>query len=484
MGVGFSIDCEATIRGAREDIARIPEVILAADLEDDEFDECLMAVEEALQSQDNPITIVISGFVSSDDARGYSTAFLSELDKRIPELEIAVYEHYSDEYGAVMTRSYCSPKGESALDDEERTTEFSHDNDLGDPLPPYAEAEMTLAFLGDWTKDERAIVREALNNPELSAALFCEEWSVSDSENGAISVNMSGLMDFSEIARNLHAALADLLTPERREIYARLCEAMREKKLLIALTIHQSTGPACVDCYMPSWDYQCDEVWRFLVSSDGEQLISRYEDVEKQTKEIDGTMQLADMVYDFYMDMQRENTDNEELAEERAEEGYVSLPDKLNSLQRFFAHKAILTNSPELSEINIEPESLEFNAIYEVLHENFIYDCVTPELSQAVAEAIEAADAFAVTPAPPVVPASFDRRFAGKTFAVKGDDFGAYAPGEIERMITAFGGAVAEEIANGADFVVCGASMGKAFDDALQCGAALLSPEYFEDMTR
>lgn len=89
----------------------------------------------------------------------------------------------------------------------------------------------------------------------------------------------------------------------------------------------------------------------------------------------------------------------------------------------------------------------------------------------------------ALTPPDRFIPQTFDRRFAGKTFIVKGGLDG-YEEGQVQELIEKFGGKVGHRITAKTAYFVCGSGVGDPFETALKYGTPLLSADYFEDMTR
>lgn len=88
-----------------------------------------------------------------------------------------------------------------------------------------------------------------------------------------------------------------------------------------------------------------------------------------------------------------------------------------------------------------------------------------------------------LTPPARFIPQTFDQRFAGKTFIVKGDLDG-YEEGQVKNLIEKFGGKVGRNVTANTAYFVCGSGVGDPFKTALKHGTPLLSADYFEDMTR
>ena len=87
---------------------------------------------------------------------------------------------------------------------------------------------------------------------------------------------------------------------------------------------------------------------------------------------------------------------------------------------------------------------------------------------------------------PPVrrfVPETFDSRFKGKKFVVKGELEG-YTVEEVQELVQKFGGKVGKNVTATVNYLVYGSGVGDSFRTALKHHVTFLSADYFEDMTR
>lgn len=112
------------------------------------------------------------------------------------------------------------------------------------------------------------------------------------------------------------------------------------------------------------------------------------------------------------------------------------------------------------------------------------YEAEMERYFQALASVIEQALAKA-PPAPPAryIPQTFDQRFAGKAFVVRGDLSG-YEKGQVKQLIESFGGKIGRNMTGKTDYFVCGSGVGDLFKTAQKHKTALLSADYFEDIPR
>ena len=80
-------------------------------------------------------------------------------------------------------------------------------------------------------------------------------------------------------------------------------------------------------------------------------------------------------------------------------------------------------------------------------------------------------------------PETFDGRFQGKKFVVKGERTG-YTAEELASILTGFGAAVEEEVTEQTDYLICGSGVGEPFRTALALGTTILTADYLEDLMK
>lgn len=84
---------------------------------------------------------------------------------------------------------------------------------------------------------------------------------------------------------------------------------------------------------------------------------------------------------------------------------------------------------------------------------------------------------------PELSPQSFDNRFQGKRFVVKGR-FNGPSTEQIEEIIHGFGGQPEKSVTEKTDYMIYGEGVGGPFITALEHGVTFLSLDYFEDMIK
>ena len=293
---------------------------------------------------------------------------------------------------------------------------------------------------------------------------------------------VGGAMDAGETAQNLHLALLPYIKKHKAS-YAALCKAMREKKLAIHLYLDESTGPNA------AWSYCNNSDWHFLITSDGARLVSKFTWC--------GTYRFGSRGGDCCDELYEQVTGKswDDLSDEArflVEQALVNY--EASSDQNKFVGDGIEGCLNVLDQVYCDPEDfLAGNYGEGVLAclDSYGYneEDVREKLLKAKAESskpvIEEALKNATDLTPPVryIPQTFDQRFAGKTFIVKGDLDG-YEKGQVKDLIEKFGGKVGQRVTAKTAYFVCGSGVGNPFKTALKHGTPLLSADYFEDMTR
>lgn len=509
MSVEYEMQYTAAIMGSREEFARIPEVMKKiavkligsyseqededVDLDDDEDydDEALdeedeedlsfragqlssLARESLETDRERPFFVV-----SAAEARCDYPALkvcLDELDQAIPELNIALYAIYVDiEYGeGCIGNILYSPAGSSNL----RLDKFSGLDERMDPLPdedwipygwrhpkekpPAAKAEGTITLLGDWGEAERATVEQALLDPDFLAAMAAtpmpgEECSgILQTEEGYRFL-LGGKRDFGDLVQGLNTVLAPYFAAHRAS-YSELCRTMREKKLLLHLDLDEYSGPNL------AWSYGDHSAWHFLISSDGADLLAQFTWCGTYSFGFGSSEGGADLLASFLYSA---------LTEEELEE----LDEPVQSLMS----QAL---AEYLEEHNPLGEELET-----ITEENFDVDHFAMDYAQQHGDELKALIRQveeSVVVRPPVrrfVPETFDSRFKGKKFVVKGELEG-YTVEEVQELVQKFGGKVGKNVTATVNYLVYGSGVGDSFRTALKHHVTFLSADYFEDMTR
>lgn len=509
MSVGYCMEYSVVIKGQRKDIQQIPAVArqVVSDYKaaveqakkegkffwdsswsyEDIAEELTADAQIALEEGEEPYVLRLESS-DTDDTHGTFEDFLDGLDRQLPGLAIAVYATYVDtEYGEGDESSiYFSPPGSSHFALGGRNTGCLMESDqLPDEdwipygwrhageTPPAAKAQGEVELLGDWAEEERAIIGQALPGALEAMGYTAFEpgkEAVSPAEQGW-QFQVGGAMDAGETAQHLHLALLPYVA-EHSQPYAALCRAMRRKKLAIHLYLDESTGPN------GAWSYDNHNIWHFLITSGGETLVSNFTWC--------GT-------YSFG---QRGGTDYGRIYTQSLQKPWEDLSEE----QQFLAAQAIeaynaqngrpqLPDIPEWSDFldedyDDEEEYYEDEDYEDEKQQPAQFEEEMEQYCQALAPVIQQAIAKA-PPAPPAryIPQTFDQRFAGKTFIVRGDLSG-YQEGQVKQLIESFGGKIGRNITGKTDYFVCGSGVGNPFKTALKHKIPLLSADYFEDMTR
>lgn len=505
MSVEYKMQYTAAIMGSREEFARIPEVmekIVAKMLGPcpekeegeygEEYDDEAWAEEdeeelkfragqlsslaqESLETNRERPFFVVSATEARCDFPALSLC-LDELDQAMPELNIALYAVYVDlEYGqGSIGNILYSPAGSSNL----KLDEFYSLDGQMDPLPdedwipygwrhpkekpPAAKAEGTITLLGDWGEAERATVEQALLDPDFLVAMEAmpmpgeERSGIWQTEEG-YEFLLVGKQDFGDLVQGLNMVLASYFAAHSAS-YSTLCRTMREKKLLLHLYLDEYTGPN------QAWSYSNHSAWHFLISSDGIDLLAQFTWCGTYSFDFDlsecGAEFLAACLYS-----------------ELTGSGLRGLDEPLQHRMR----QALVEYLEEHNPLGEELESVT-EANFDVY--NFAMDYAQEHGDELKALVRQVEESVAVRP--PVrrfVPETFDSRFKGKKFVVKGELEG-YTVEEVQELIQKFGGKVGKNVTATVTYLVYGSGVGDSFRTALKHNVTFLSADYFEDMTR
>ena len=502
MSVDFEMQYTAAITGSREELARIPEVMerIAAKLmgscsgeeyEEDYDDEALDEDDEnALQYTAGQLSGLARKSLETDRERPFFVVSatearcdypalklcLDELDRAMPELNIALYAIYVDtEYGeGCIGNILYSPAGSSSL----KLGEFYGLDERMDPLPdedwipygwrhlkekpPAAKAEGTIALLGDWGETECAAVEHALLDPDFLTAMRAEpmpgeaQSGIWRTEEG-YAFFAGGNQNFGDLLQSLGTVLAPYFAAHSAS-YAALCRSMREKKLLLHLYLDEYSGPN------QAWSYSDHSAWHFLISSDGADLLAQFTWCGTYSFDFGSSEGGAELLASYLYSA---------LTEEELEE----LDEPVQSLMSQALAEYLEEHNPlgepleTINEMNFDVEG--FTQDFSEEHWN--------ELKALVRQVEES-----VVVRPPVrrfVPETFDNRFKGKKFVVKGELEG-YTVEEVQELVQKFDGKVGKNVTAAVTYLVYGSGVGDSFRTALKHNVTFLSADYFEDMTR
>lgn len=520
MSVDFEMQYTAAIEGSREELARIPEVMekivekligsyseqeeegvdLDGEEEEDEYEEedDDYYDDEALDEDDEGVlqfrAAQLSGLaqesletdrerpffvVSATEAGCDYPALklcLDELDRAMPELNIAVYAIYVDlEYGeGSIGNILYSPAGSSNLKLDEYYGLYRRIDSLPDEdwipygwrhpkeKPPAARAEGTITLLGDWGGAERTTVEHALLDPDFLAAMGAMPMpgevpsGIWQTEEG-YRFSLGGKQNFGDLVEGLSTALNPYFTAHSAS-YAALCRTMREKKLLLHLYLDAYSGPN------QAWSYGNHSAWHFLISSDGAGLLAQFTWC--------GT-------YSFGFGP------SEGGAELLASYLYEALTgDALEELDEPVQHLMSQALAEYLEEHNPLDEPLE-NVSEDYFDMEEIAEDFAEEHEEELNELVRQVEESVVVrlPVRRFVPETFDSRFKGKRFVVAGELEG-YTVEEVQALIQKFGGKVGKNVTATVNYLVYGSGVGNPFRTALKHNVTFLSADYFEDMTR
>ena len=506
MSVSYSMEYSVIIRGSRADFEQISAVVQKYSKDytekhpeawdqsyyEDMAEYIASSAQEALDSGEDPLTCQMENS-DGDDSHGILEEFLTALDTQLPNLAIAAFAIFVDtEYGEGSIENFLySPPGSSALD----LNNFSGLEGRKDPLPdenwipygwrhpevapPAAKAEGKLSFLGPWGEPERAVVEQALLGGGVLEAVSVFQPSLETSappfaqEGDGIVFFLTGPLNFGDAAQNLELVLSPYLE-QHQETYAALCKTMREKKLSLHLLLDEYTGPNT------AWTYSDHSKWDFIISSDGERLVSNF--VRCATYSFGGSSGSAGILF-------------EELCRESTGEEFEDLSDE----DQFVVQYAICSfaaqqNMPlpqvqfsdgdeweedvdyEEDEDDYDDEKLFRDAARKYLRENNCGDALSAAIQKAIAAARRPAHER-------YIPTDFDQRFKGKRFVVKGKLDG-YEEGQAAELVEKFGGKVMKNVTASVNYFVCGSGVGDPIRTAMKHGTTILTADYFEDLTR
>lgn len=541
MSVGYSMEYSVIIHGSRADFEQIPAI--AQKVSDDyasrersqwAWDQTSFyqdmaryfasSAQEALDSGEDPLTFQVENS-DGDDTHGIMEAFLTALDTQLPNLAIAACAIYVDtEYGGDSYENYLySPPGSSALDlnkftglDELKDT-FPDEDWIPygwrhrDAVPPAAKATGKLTFLGPWGEPERAVVEQALLGGGVLEAVSIFQPSLETNapsfvkEEDGVAFFLTGPLDFGDAAQNLELVLSPYLE-QHKEAYAALCKTMREKKLSLHLLLDEYTGPNA------AWTYSNNSEWVFILSSDGERLVSNFVRCATYSFGRGGNSGQADGIYRTVCGAALDDLPEEEqFAARLAIMEYLSgCPAQESDVN---IYKAEIDEKQFLEWINDwwdedEWEPFEYymadmwgddwednildnlrgsprgqEAIREYLKAHGMEQYIADN-RDALRSAIQKAVAAARRPAHErYIPTDFDQRFKGKRFVVKGKLDG-YEEGQAAELVEKFGGKVMKNVTASVSYFVCGRGVGDPIRTAMKHGTTILTADYFEDMTR
>ncbi len=541
MSVGYSMEYSVVIHGSRADFEQIPAI--AQKVSDDyasrersqwAWDQTSFyqgmaryfasSAQEALDSGEDPLTFQVENS-DGDDTHGIMEAFLTALDTQLPNLAIAASAIYVDtEYGGDSYENYLySPPGSSALDlnkftglDERKDT-FPDEDWIPygwrhpDLAPPAAKGEGKLTFLGPWGEQERAAVEQALLGGGMLEAVPIFQPSLETNappfvkEEDGVASSSTGPLDFGDAAQNLELVLSPYLE-QHKEAYAALCKTMREKKLSLHLLLDEYTGPNA------AWTYSNNSEWVFILSSDGERLVSNFVRCATYSFGCGGNSGQADGIYRTVC-----GEDLDDLPEEEQFAARLAIMEYLSGCPAQESdvniYKAEIDEEQFLEWINDwwdedEWEPFEYymadmwgddwednilgylrgsprgqEAIREYLKAHSMEQYIADN-RDALRSAIQKAVAAVRRPAHErYIPTDFDQRFKGKRFVVKGKLDG-YEEGQAAEIVEKFGGKVMKNVTASVSYFVCGRGVGDPIRTAMKHGTTILTADYFEDMTR
>ena len=541
MSVGYSMEYSAIIHGSRADFEQIPAI--AQKVSDDyasrersqwAWDQTSFyqgmaryfasSAQEALDSGEDPLTFQVENS-DGDDTHGIMEAFLTALDTQLPNLAIAASAIYVDtEYGGDSYENYLySPPGSSALDlnkftglDERKDT-FPDEDWIPygwrhpEVAPPAAKGEGKLTFLGPWGEQERAAVEQALLGGGMLEAVPIFQPSLETNappfvkEEDGVAFSLTGPLDFGDAAQNLELVLSPYLE-QHKEAYAALCKTMREKKLSLHLLLDEYTGPNA------AWTYSNNSEWVFILSSDGERLVSNFVRCATYSFGRGGNSGQADGIYRTVC-----GEDLDDLPEEEQFAARLAIMEYLSGCPAQESdvniYKAEIDEEQFLEWINDwwdedEWEPFEYymadmwgddwednilgnlrgsprgqEAIREYLKAHSMEQYIADN-RDALRSAIQKAVAAARRPTHErYIPTDFDQRFKGKRFVVKGKLDG-YDEGQAAEIVEKFGGKVMKNATASVSYFVCGTGVGDPIRTAMKHGTTILTADYFEDMTR
>lgn len=440
-------------------------------------------VQEAFESQSQKLSQELSrkeslllclDYFEEDSSCGIFDAFLDALDEQIPELAIAfsvVYQNSKYDREEQVSLLY-SPEGKSLLHLKEFSGSLIYRRDsMPDEdwipegwrhfgkIPPAVKAKIDLHCLGPW---EETAFQELENFvSHLSDILYCSSWKLyKNPEDKSLFLNASGLFPISILIQNFHFLLFNLWTDQGREIYQSWCADMRKKQKIIYLELDEHINPNT------AWNYRDRQKWRFLISSDGYRLISKFTDFSLYASSHDhcqDNVSFLQIIMQLYQALTGKDLEDLEdpacfLVEQAILYTYLKYPCNLWD---------------DADEDWNDEEPVFWIQSYIEKNREIFSTAVQNALKQAAAQPKSVR----------FFPESFDQRFAGKIFVIRGELDG-YTTGEITSLIEQFGGVVYRNITPRTDYFIYGESAGEALQTALQYHIPILSVDYFEDFIR
>ena len=543
MSVGYSMEYSVIIHGSRADFEQIPAI--AQKVSDDyasrersqwAWDQTSFyqdmaryfasSAQEALDSGEDPLTFQVENS-DTDDTHGVMESFLTALDTQLPNLAIAASAIYVDtEYGEGSFGNFLySPPGSITLDLKnfgglEGRKDALPDEDWipygwrhPEVAPPAAKAEGKLSFLGPWGERERAVVEQALLGGGVLEAVSVFQPSQETNappfvkEEDGIAFSLTGPLDFGDASQNLELVLSPYLE-QHKETYDALCKTMREKKLSLHLLLDEYTGPNA------AWTYSDHSKWDFIISSDGERLVSNFvrcatysfgrggdsgqadgiyrtvcgEDLDDlpEEEQFAAELAIAEFLSNTSLPESDGDLDEDELDEEKFREWFLDHWWDEDEWGSFGDNMADMfgddwEDTPFLDLLDQCPFGND--AIEEYRSTQETLQCVEDN-RDALRSAIQKAVAAARRPTHErYIPTDFDQRFKGKRFVVKGKLDG-YDEGQAAELVEKFGGKVMKNVTASVSYFVCGTGVGDPIRTAMKHGTTILTADYFEDMTR
>ena len=546
MSVSYCMEYSVVIHGSRADFEQIPAVVQKYSKDytekyptawDQSYYEDIAgyfasSAQKALDSGEDPLTFQVENS-DGDDSHGILEEFLTALDTQLPNLAIAASAIYVDtEYGGGRFGNflYSSP-GSSALD----LKDFTGLDDRRDPLPdenwipygwrhaneppPAAKGAGELSFLGPWDEGSRAAVEKALLGGGLMEAVSVFQPSRETNappfakEGDKVVFSLSGPVDFGDIAQNLELILSPYLE-RHQETYAALCRTMREQKLSLHLLLDEYTGPNA------AWTYSEHSKWDFILSSDGEHLVSdfvrcatySFSFSSSNSGYVDHEAEIYEKICETELEKLPERT---QTAVKRAIAGFMNSHPMADEPEQCAGNAKIdvagIDKADFLKWLNktwwnrwenqfpewVDPDFLEqYESVREMRNdrencknmpaviESYWADKKHDPYFIANHDALLAVIQEAIQSVPArYIPETYDQRFKGKKFVVKGDLDG-YDEGQAAEIIEKFGGKVMKNVTANVNYFVCGRGVGDPIRTALKHGTPVLTANYFEDMTR
>lgn len=527
MSVGFCMHYDVRIHGKRESLKKAPgmiEAYLKARTKEGEWSKCYLKEHEEMgkwiseKFQDalkEPGEVQTVSLVNSDDDASHYIFenIVNELFEKLPELQVAVYARYEDtEYGmGDVDNLIYSSKGQTfGLEPTEFINGFRDslpDEDWipfgwrhPELMPPEVVAEGEIRMMGSWGERELAILERALSGGGLERETpFFEKQpqksgteAFSRTENG-FSMAVSGPIDFGDLFSHLAVVLEDY-SSRHRDSYEKLCRAMREKKLLLHVSM---TEQSCPDRL---WNYSKQSRWHFLISSSGKELVStftwcgtdffgdgpaepfwKYREIykavtgEEMEEDEDSDFWSGAKGVGFMAAVQNFIAAGHPIPEQEASDGYGEDAGDFwgagDSGEEDWDGEEWEDEFMEAEDGRRTEEKARLRAFGETYRSELF-----PILKQAMArEETPAARRY--------MPENFDKRFQERKFVVKGELDGWTAE-TVKSIIESFGGTVGQKVTANVHYMVYGCSVGDSFCTALKHGVTFLSQDYFEDMIR